>query len=42
MARIRHLVIVSLDPDRLAAFYSDIYGMEITGHSQGDVWITDG
>ncbi len=36
MAKIRHLAIVSPDPERLAAFYADIYGMEVTGRSRGD------
>jgi catechol 2,3-dioxygenase-like lactoylglutathione lyase family enzyme len=42
MAKIRHLAIISEDPEKLAEFYVDIYGMEITGRSNGDVWVTDG
>jgi catechol 2,3-dioxygenase-like lactoylglutathione lyase family enzyme len=42
MAKIRHIAIVAKDPEKLAAFYSDIYSMTITGRSQGDVWVTDG
>jgi catechol 2,3-dioxygenase-like lactoylglutathione lyase family enzyme len=42
MAKIRHIAIFSDDPERLAEFYSDVYGMRVTGRSQGDVWITDG
>lgn len=42
MAKIRHLAIGSPDPERLANFYAEIYGMEIIGRSQDDVWITDG
>ena len=42
MAKIRHLAIISDDPERLGNFYVDVYGMKITGRSQGDVWITDG
>jgi catechol 2,3-dioxygenase-like lactoylglutathione lyase family enzyme len=42
MAKIRHIAIFSDDPEKLAAFYSDVYGMKITGRSKGDVWVTDG
>jgi catechol 2,3-dioxygenase-like lactoylglutathione lyase family enzyme len=42
MARIRHLAIFSDDPEKLAEFYTDIYGMKVTGRSKGDVWVTDG
>lgn len=42
MAKIRHIAIFSDNPARLAKFYVDVYGMKITGESQGDVWITDG
>lgn len=42
MAKIRHIAIVSEDPEKLAAFYADVYGMQITGRSKGDVWVTDG
>jgi hypothetical protein len=42
MARIKHLAIISEDPEKLAGFYADIYGLTITGRSQGDVWVTDG
>ncbi|MBV8534259.1 MAG: VOC family protein, partial [Alphaproteobacteria bacterium] len=42
MAKIRHIAIVAKDPEKLAEFYADVYGMQITGRSQGDVWVTDG
>ena len=42
MAKIRHIAIVAKDPETLAEFYADVYGMQITGRSQGDVWVTDG
>ncbi len=42
MAKIQHIAIIAEDPEKLAHFYEDIYGMKITGRSQGDVWITDG
>jgi catechol 2,3-dioxygenase-like lactoylglutathione lyase family enzyme len=42
MAKIRHIAIFSDNPKRLADFYTRVYGMKITGESQGDVWVTDG
>lgn len=42
MAKIRHIAIFAEDPKTLADFYTRIYGMKITGESQGDVWVTDG
>lgn len=42
MASIRHIAIFAEDPKKLADFYTRIYGMKITGESQGDVWVTDG
>ena len=42
MAKIRHIAIFSDDPEKLAEFYTDVYGMQVTNRSQGDVWITDG
>ena len=42
MAKIRHIAIFSDDTERLAEFYADVYGMQVTGRSQGDIWMTDG
>lgn len=42
MAKIRHLAIISEDPERLADFYSKNFGMTVTGRSKGDVWVSDG
>lgn len=44
MARIRHLAIFSDDPEHLAKFYADVFGMTIKGRSEnaGSVWMTDG
>jgi catechol 2,3-dioxygenase-like lactoylglutathione lyase family enzyme len=42
MAKIKHIAIFSDNPAELAAFYTDCFGMKITGQSQGDVWVTDG
>ena len=42
MARIQHIAIFSDSPEKLAEFYADVYGMQITGRSKGDVWVTDG
>jgi predicted enzyme related to lactoylglutathione lyase len=41
-ASIRHIAIFSDDPSRLAKFYVDVFGLKITGESQGDVWVTEG
>ena len=40
--KIKHIAIFSDDPGKLAKFYADVFGLEITGSSQGDVWVTDG
>ena len=42
MAKIQHIAIFSDDPEQLAGFYVDTYGMKVTGRSKGDVWVTDG
>ena len=42
MARIKHIAIFTEDANKLAQFYVDVFGMKITGESQGDVWVTDG
>jgi catechol 2,3-dioxygenase-like lactoylglutathione lyase family enzyme len=42
VAKIRHIAIYSENPEKLAEFYTDVYGMQVTGRSKGDVWITDG
>jgi len=42
MAKIKHIAIFSDNPAKLAEFYTDCFGMKITGQSQGDVWVTDG
>ncbi len=42
MAKIQHIAIFSENPAKLAEFYVEVFGMKITGESQGDVWVTDG
>lgn len=42
MAKIKHIAIFSDNPAKLAAFYCEVFGMTVTGESQGDVWVTDG
>ena len=43
MARIRHLAIKTVDPERLAKFYVDVFEMEIVSRSdKGAVFLTDG
>lgn len=43
MALIRHMAIFTDDPQKLARFYAEVFGLKITGTGQeGEVWITDG
>ena len=43
MARIKHLAIKTIDPERLAKFYVDVFEMEIINRSdKGAVFLTDG
>ncbi len=42
MARIRHIAIFADDPGKMAEFYANVFGMEITGSSDGAYWVTDG
>lgn len=43
MAEIRHLAILTDDPQKLAEFYIDVFGLKITGTGfYGAVWLTDG
>ena len=48
MSKIKHIAIFSEDPDRLAQFYVDVFGMRITHTMKGSeesgdaVFITDG
>ena len=44
MARIKHLAIVTLDPERLAKFYVEVFGMEILHRPPNStaVFVTDG
>jgi predicted enzyme related to lactoylglutathione lyase len=41
-ALIKHIAIFSENPARLAKFYGEVFGLKVTGESQGDVWVTDG
>jgi catechol 2,3-dioxygenase-like lactoylglutathione lyase family enzyme len=43
MAKIKHIAIFTEDPDKLATFYEEVFGMKVTGKTgRGAVWITDG
>jgi catechol 2,3-dioxygenase-like lactoylglutathione lyase family enzyme len=45
MARIKHMAIFSDDPEELAKFYVEVFGMELKGRSSGtdgSVWLSDG
>ena len=48
MAKIKHIAIFSDDPERLAKFYVDVFGMKIIHRTErregsgNSVWVTDG
>ncbi len=43
MAKIKHIAIVTLDPERLAKFYEQVFGMNILHRTKtGGVYVTDG
>jgi catechol 2,3-dioxygenase-like lactoylglutathione lyase family enzyme len=43
MAKIKHIVFNTTDPERLARFYVDVFGLEITYRSgKGGISLTDG
>lgn len=43
MAKLRHLGIITVDPEKLARFYSDVFEMEIIHRSPaGAVYLSDG
>ncbi len=43
MARIKHLAFITLDPERMAKFYTEVMGLEILHRGDnGSVFLTDG
>jgi len=43
MAKIKHIAIITMDPEKLADFYTKVFDMEILGKSKrGAIYITDG
>jgi catechol 2,3-dioxygenase-like lactoylglutathione lyase family enzyme len=43
MAKIKHIAIFSDDPEKLAKFYNEVFGLEIKGVRPGRaVWLSDG
>ena len=43
MPKLRHIAIITLDPDELARFYADVFDMEVIHRSEGGgVYLTDG
>lgn len=43
MAKIKHIAIVTLDPERLAKFYQQVFDMKILHRTKtGGVYVTDG
>ncbi len=43
MSKIKHIALVTLDPERLAKFYEDVFDLKILHRSKtGGVYLTDG
>jgi catechol 2,3-dioxygenase-like lactoylglutathione lyase family enzyme len=42
MAKIKHLAIITLDPERLADFYVTVFDMKRLNAADGAVYVTDG
>jgi catechol 2,3-dioxygenase-like lactoylglutathione lyase family enzyme len=43
MAKIRHIAIISSDPEKLAAFYEEVFDLEVLHRADnGSVFMTDG
>jgi methylmalonyl-CoA/ethylmalonyl-CoA epimerase len=42
MARIKHIAIRTPDPEKTAAFYKDIFGLEEVGLARAGVYLSDG
>ena len=43
MAKIKHIAIISVDPDRLAVFYEEVFNLEVLHRADnGSVFMTDG
>lgn len=42
MPQIRHLAIVSLDPEKLARFYEEVFDMELLNSGNGAYYMSDG
>ena len=43
MAKIKHLAIITLNPDELAKFYCEVFDMEVVEKGKnGEVYVTDG
>lgn len=42
MAKIRHLALITIDAERLARFYQEVFDMEITHSQNGAYFLTDG
>ena len=42
MARIRHIAIRTLDPEKTAAFYKDVFGLKEVGQARTGCYLSDG
>jgi catechol 2,3-dioxygenase-like lactoylglutathione lyase family enzyme len=42
MVRIKHIAIRTLDPEKTAAFYRDVFGLQEVGQARAGVYLSDG
>lgn len=42
MAKIKHIAIRTPDPEKTAAFYKKVFGLEEAGKARSGVYLTDG
>ena len=42
MAKIRHIAISTEDPEKVAAWYKEVFGLEEVGKSPSGVYLSDG
>ena len=42
MARIKHIAIRTPDPEKTAAFYKEVFGLEEVGLARAGVYLSDG
>ena len=42
MARIKHIALRTPDPDKTAAFYKEVFGLEEVGKARAGIYLSDG